>query len=840
MLTAIGRGSPSPDTVLVGALGGIFAYAILTSVFGDGLVEFPRHAHLGNVSLYVLALLAAVPLIMKAGSRLFTPARTAPATALTRTSWSGWVLLAAVVAVPLTSPLWLSAWKRQPLAIGVVDQPASNTLASSTLTLHGWAMDPFGPVHAVAIIDNSTRVEAHAWKHPTDPSGAALARTFPTYRDPAQARFEVRDRYGSIWQSAARCPNVCAEPRRNHDRNRPQSIHPGRAMKGRAVIVAPFLICVALYASVISGHFLSDDMSVIYVLAGWQDHGELWSRLFSKFSSGLDTPSHYYRPLAFLSFGLNLAIDGPNPVPWHLVNLAGHLAAGAAVYRISSALQPGATSRFGPCLAAALFLLCGTNAEAVAWISGRYDIFATAFSLWAAALYLRSRASFDRHELAALTCGVLALASKESGAILPGLIGCLAWIKHGQTPSKARWKSIVRDLAPWLLLIAGYFALRQAIFGSMLQVYPGTQPLERIANGGWSRALTSMLPWLSAALPDKALLALAGILSALMVAAGLITGVLDRSVRRAEIGVLAAIVWSLALLLPHLGGLLDYGEGGRNFYAASALVALWLGVPFGARRIAGSPGVTMRLYYVLGLALLGVQAALLHAALRDWRIAGAQMSQLVSALPGIKASLPVDGYAFVFVPDHIGAAPFARSAQGAMILPPIQRQPLLSGMMVFVPAKLPEIPALLKQQLIPTMKRYPLEEAIEKLNSTPAVDSASGIVWPTAVFCWRQDVGSLQRLELRPAWDDTNQWERDIRGCDEPGGLRQPASVLIGASQAPCELCRHCEVCAPGASRRPLSCPPGADQTRGHSPSPRHPRQAIQRIWTRNPAWKMT
>lgn len=191
MFTAIGRGSPSPDTVLLGALGGIFAYAILTSVFGDGLVEFPRHAHLANVSLYVLALLAVVVLTTNAGSRFFIGARTRPTTALTRTAGSGWIMLAAMVAVPLTSPLWLPAWKRQPLAIGVVDQPASNTLSSSTLTLHGWAMDPFGPVHAVAILDNSTRVEAHAWKHPTDPSGAALARTFPTYRDPAQARFEV-------------------------------------------------------------------------------------------------------------------------------------------------------------------------------------------------------------------------------------------------------------------------------------------------------------------------------------------------------------------------------------------------------------------------------------------------------------------------------------------------------------------------------------------------------------------------------------------------------------------------------------------------------------------------
>jgi hypothetical protein len=280
---------------------------------------------------------------------------------------------------------------------------------------------------------------------------------------------------------------------------------------------------------------------------------------------------------------------------------------------------------------------------------------------------------------------------------------------------------------------------------------------------------------LSAALPNKALLALAGALSALLVAAGLITAVLDRSVRRVGIGLLAAILWSLALLLPHLSGLPVSGEGGRIFYTTSALVAVWLGIPFGARRIAGPSAVSMRVLSVLGLALLGAHAGLLHAALRTWQTAGTQMSQLISTLPGIKESMRADGYAFVFAPDAIGAAPFARSAQGAMVLPPIQQQPLLSSMLVFVPAKLPQIPAMMRQQLIPMLKRYPLSEAIGKMNSTPAGDSASNIVWPTDVFCWRQDVGALQRLELRQTWEDANQWEREIRdGMSHAGCGKRP------------------------------------------------------------------
>ena len=189
-ITALRAGSPSIASLLGSALGGIAAYAMLTSVFGDGLVEVARHAHLGGVALLSLAVLGVALPASRLGARERGPPRLSPAPA-PRTSWFGWALLAAIAVVPVSSPLWLTAWKRQPLAVGVVDEPQTNVLAAPIVRLRGWAMDPFGPVRVVTVVDNAIRVDARGWAHPVDPAGVALGRTFPTYHDPGTARFET-------------------------------------------------------------------------------------------------------------------------------------------------------------------------------------------------------------------------------------------------------------------------------------------------------------------------------------------------------------------------------------------------------------------------------------------------------------------------------------------------------------------------------------------------------------------------------------------------------------------------------------------------------------------------
>ena len=548
-------------------------------------------------------------------------------------------------------------------------------------------------------------------------------------------------------------------------------------MNSRLVRIALIAVCVSLYLPVLNQHLLSDDMAVSYALSEWARHGELWPRLWSKYATGLDSPSFYYRPLTFLSFGINFALAEVRPFGWHVVNLAGHLMAGVAVFRIASLLQgsadasPRSSAVAWPSAAMILFLLWGTNVEAVAWVSGRYDVFATAFALWAVAWHLRSESTLDRHAQIALLLGVLALCSKESAAVLPGLIGCVAWIRRGLLPRAVRWRSIVADLLPWIALISSYFALRFTIFGSAYQVYPDAQPLQRIVGGEWLAALTGALPWLAAALPSPSALQVAAVLLAVIVLAGLASAARGLALRRVSIGLALAMAWTLALLLPHLSGLSVRGEGGRLFYTTGAWLALWVALPLSAVDKGSHSRAPSRLLSAALIVFVVAQAVLLHAAIADWIRAGSQMQQLVFALRDLDRSLDGDRYAFVFAPDAIGAAPFARNANGAMVLPPVQPKPLLKRMLVFRPSESAEIPALVNRRLIPVLKTHPLDDVEKNLGAAePAADPTT--LWPTDVMCWRIDTAALVPVAMTEPWRDAAHWATAVRdglrlaGCE--------------------------------------------------------------------------
>src|ERR1700731_148492 len=100
------------------------------------------------------------------------------------------------------------------------------------------------------------------------------------------------------------------------------------------LVLAPFAVCALVYLPTLSGALLSDDYAVLAALSDWSQEGHLLHSLVSKFYSGLDSPSFYYRPLSMASFAFNFALAGADPFAWRLANLPLHLPSGALVFAL--------------------------------------------------------------------------------------------------------------------------------------------------------------------------------------------------------------------------------------------------------------------------------------------------------------------------------------------------------------------------------------------------------------------------------------------------------------------------------------------------------------------------
>jgi len=519
------------------------------------------------------------------------------------------------------------------------------------------------------------------------------------------------------------------------------------------LVLAPFAVCALIYLPTLSGALLSDDYAVLAALFDWAREGRLLAALLSKFHSGLDSPSFYYRPLSMASFGANFALAGADPLGWRLTNLALHLVSGALVFAIARrfSLEEGSEpSTIGPAIAAAVFLLFPTSPEAVAWVSGRYDLLALFFMLATLAFLQRAKRWYDGWGLAALLTAACAFASKESAALLPVLVLAVAIARRAARSQAAPTSVFIlgaRDAAPWLLLGVVYFAMRAAIFGSPFQVYAGTSPLTALASGAWIQAMSSAGAWIDATLPLPWARALFLIAIVVLLMLGTAAWWRRRASRAGWLAVAISAFLSLALLVPHLSALAANGEQGRLFYTTSALLALLVGLAVATTAVRADaqwqPG---RRATALGasLVLIAAEVLLLRATIAPWSVAGAQAHALIAALPGVASGIPDAGYGFVLVPDHLRSVPFARNAQGGLMLPPTQPLSLSSRLIVQTPADLSAWPANAQRGLVDALRRYPLAQ----VWSAVASGQASGTILPTDYFCWAEGSSRVVRLSL--------------------------------------------------------------------------------------------
>jgi hypothetical protein len=387
-----------------------------------------------------------------------------------------------------------------------------------------------------------------------------------------------------------------------------------------------------------------------------------------------------------------------------------------------------------------LFAWFAPAVEATAWVAARFDGMALLWMLVAACAFMASSGGRDRYRLASLVATVLAFMSKESAAIGPALIVALAWRK--EAPTRGSLRAVVAALRvawPWLAIAVAYFVLRRMLFGDPFRFFPGSSPLQALLTGEWLESIPAMVPWARSALPETGVLAVFAAAGVVVVVCAMVAGLAEREKGYTLITVLLAVSAAFGLLLPHWRWA-GNGEGGRVLAAIGALALLLVVLPLTARdRRLRAVG------WLAAVVLLGSEGVLAKAAVERWARAGADTRLLAEALARTAAATPADGYAFVVVPDRVGAIPFGRNAQGGLMLPPVQSTSLSSRLVVQTGDELTRWPDLFTRDIIGRLRREPLPRVTANPLAPPA---PAPHALPDRYFCWSPRARALVPLQI--------------------------------------------------------------------------------------------
>jgi hypothetical protein len=304
--------------------------------------------------------------------------------------------------------------------------------------------------------------------------------------------------------------------------------------------------------------FVADDFNFLWWLS--PDLGIGARELVRFFTDPHLATGAIWRPLPLLTWSADYVVHGADPRAFHATALLLNALAIVALHALALRwLGPAAALA-----AALLFALHPAHAEAVVWTAARNELLVAVTGLvtllcWERFLRRGSRGA------AALACVAfaLALASKETAVGLPVVL----W---------ARAPRRLRALAPFLALLAAYFAVRAALLGDRFVSYGGVGLAGGVRGLAdlW-RAVLHLAAGDPGGRPPWPWLVGAGI------AAGVVAGRLrpggpgPRGSALPALGlllVLAPLAWTVHVLPP------------RHLYLPSAFFALALGALFPAGR----------------------------------------------------------------------------------------------------------------------------------------------------------------------------------------------------------------------------------------------------------------
>lgn len=180
----------------------------------------------------------------------------------------------------------------------------------------------------------------------------------------------------------------------------------------------------------------------------------------------------FYRPIGELTFAVDYVLWGIQAFGYHLTNLLLHLLCTYLVWRLGRyAFESDSARR----IAAAAFAIHPVHTEAVAWISGRFDLLVCAAVLGSTLCYLRWRLvdpARQRWCVAALCLFVVALGCKETALVLPAVLLAIEIFLPRPHFGKRRLNKLVLPVVGFGVIASAYLAGRFALFGGLGDLPP--------------------------------------------------------------------------------------------------------------------------------------------------------------------------------------------------------------------------------------------------------------------------------------------------------------------------------------------------------------------------------
>jgi hypothetical protein len=325
------------------------------------------------------------------------------------------------------------------------------------------------------------------------------------------------------------------------------------------------------YLPAIDDYFVQDDFGVVGLLSGkpagyfprwfvttWMD--DIWGY----------TPDEV-RPFPAVTYQMAALWGAGSPVADHVVNIALHAVNAWLVLGLGEA---AAGLSLGPAMGAALvFALLPMQSESVAWITGRVDSMPAGFYLASLLLFARWRANARPalYGWSVLLCFV-ALFSKQNTVTLVAVLALYDTVV-GRRRVQLSW-AWLRPYVPFVLLTAGYLALRYVLFGEIAR--EGMITAERVGlfAGDLSTHLRRMVlgePGLQVS-GTRMAVSVAAIVAAVL-SIGMTLG--EPGSRRLVRPVLFLVAWIALAVAPTV--VAGYASP-RHMYLASAGWALGLGL----------------------------------------------------------------------------------------------------------------------------------------------------------------------------------------------------------------------------------------------------------------------